>query len=72
MYSAMTLDFPLPSGPITATKSAGGLIQFLILRGHDSEGVFAGSSLKKVLRKDSKEVHRWENPGGMISIRTIV
>jgi len=57
------LDFPLPSGPMTATKSAGGLIQFLMLRGHDGEGALAGSSLKKVLRKGSKEVDRWEDHG---------
>jgi hypothetical protein len=47
MYSAITLDFPLPSGPKTATKSAGGLIQFLILRVNDGEGALAGISVKK-------------------------
>jgi hypothetical protein len=48
---------------MTATKRAGGLIQFLMLRGHDGEAALAGSSLKKVLRKGSKEVDRWEDHG---------
>jgi hypothetical protein len=48
---------------MTATKSAGGLIQFLMLRDHGGEGALAGNSLKMFSGKAVKKLTGGRIPG---------
>jgi hypothetical protein len=48
---------------MTATKSAGGLIQFLMLRGDGGEVALAGNSLKKSSGKAVKKLTGGRIPG---------